>query len=279
MPATDKTQTMKIVAGILRHISAAETHIGAGRRTRNEDAFLDRPDLGLWVVADGAGGHADGGHASATVVDALAATATPISAGSFLSEVKARIHSANEQLYTEARRQGGDRTATTVVSLLVFERDFAVLWAGDSRLYLLRDETLRQLSRDHSRVQDLIDNQIITAEEARRHPEANIITRAVGAMEDVELDMVQGKLQRDDVFLLCSDGLTKVLTDEEIEKFLLLSSVEEAPRTLIASALGRGVSDNVTAVVIRCCLPSSDEDEETTVSDDEPDEKSRQVAA
>ncbi|HEY9348845.1 MAG TPA: serine/threonine-protein phosphatase, partial [Inquilinus sp.] len=138
----------------------------------------------------------------------------------------------------------------TVVVLLLRDGRYACLWAGDSRLYLLRDGMLRQLTRDHSYVQRLIDSGSRTPEQGRRHPGANVITRAVGASGPLELDMVQGDSRPGDVFLLCSDGLTNVVAEAEIADRLAALPCEAASTALLDLALARGAPDNVTLVVL-----------------------------
>ena len=137
-----------------------------------------------------------------------------------------------------------------IVALLFFRHHFSCVWAGDSRLYLLRGQHLRQISRDHSRVQELVDQGLLTPEEARRDPRGNVITRAVGAQEQLELDMVHERFLPGDVFLLCSDGLTKTVEDHEIET-MLQAPAATAVTALISAALERGAPDNVTVVVIQ----------------------------
>ncbi|MGH7040891.1 MAG: PP2C family protein-serine/threonine phosphatase [Acetobacteraceae bacterium] len=238
-----------IAAG--RISSWATTHVGA-RRTHNEDTLVNRPDLGLWAVADGAGGHAAGEVASGMIAAALEAIPPDASPTELLSQVRARIDATHTALREEAERRGPDVTiASTVVVLVVREDHFACLWAGDSRAYLLRDGALLQISHDHSLVQELVDSGAISAEEAEHHPHANVITRAVGAaMDDVALDKVSDRLQSGDRFLLCSDGLNKTLPDADLAAVLAGAGDEAPTEALVAAALARQVNDNVTAVVV-----------------------------
>ncbi|HJT08009.1 MAG TPA: protein phosphatase 2C domain-containing protein [Stellaceae bacterium] len=235
-----------------RLASAAVTHVGKVRKV-NEDSFLRRPDLGLWAVADGVGGASQGDRASRLVVEALGRVHQPAGAASFLADVCEQLKSVNSQLQHEAAAQGGERmSASTVVALLVFGQHFACAWAGDSRLYLMRDYRLHQISRDHSEVQELVDKGLLTAEQARTHPHANVVTRAVGAHDTLAIDMVQDRLRRDDIFLLCSDGLTKMLEDREIAGLLGGDRpIESSVDMLLDAALDRGATDNVTVVGIQ----------------------------
>jgi len=233
-----------------RYDGAAKTDAGAVRK-HNEDAFLQRPEQGLWAIADGMGGHLRGDHASRTVVDALAQGDLPEAEPAAIEEIRARLAAAHRSLLADAAGLGdGAVIGATVVVLLLRNGRFACLWAGDSRLYLLRDGVLRQLTRDHSYVQRLIDSGSLTPEQGRRHPGANVITRAVGAAGPLELDRVQGDSRPGDVFLLCSDGLTNVVADAEIADRLATLPCEAASVALLALALARGAPDNVTLVVL-----------------------------
>ena len=161
--------------------SWAMTHPGM-KRSHNEDAFVNRPDLGLWAVADGAGGHSAGEYASAMIAEALESIPPGLSASELLAEVRLRIRSTHQILREEALRRGEHVTiASTIVVMLARNDHFACLWAGDSRAYLLRTGELRQITRDHSLVQELVDAGTIRPEDAEHHPRANVITRAVGA--------------------------------------------------------------------------------------------------
>jgi serine/threonine protein phosphatase PrpC len=221
-------------------------------RSANEDALIDRPDIGLWAVADGVGGAMAGARASGLVVDALAGVRSPESAQAFLDEVRERLRMVNEQLIVEARAISADATmASTVVILLFFEGFFACAWAGDSRLYLMRDGVLQQVTRDHSEVQELLQAGSISAEQARNHPRGNVITRAVGAQEELALEVVQDRICPGDLFLLCSDGLTKMLADAEIASALDGRPPAVLVDELIEATLERGAIDNVTILAVR----------------------------
>jgi serine/threonine protein phosphatase PrpC len=233
-------------------VSGAATHVGCVRKL-NEDAYLDRSDMGLWAVADGMGGHDAGDYASQLTTAALSQVNGFPSAPTFLASVKGTLKAANAELRREAASRGAGRIiASTVVSLLIYGQHYACVWAGDSRLYLLRDETLRQISRDHSHVQEMVDAQLLTPAEARKHPYSNVVTRAVGAADDLDLETCHDRIRAGDLFLLCSDGLYKDHEDDDIRAILMRESLFDAPHALIESALERGASDNVTVVVVQC---------------------------
>ena len=165
--------------------SAVRTHIGMVRQ-RNEDAVLDRAEIGLWAVADGAGGHERGDYASACIVEALAAIDAAYSGDRLVQEVRASLSRVNNELRAKATVLGPNALiCTTVVTLLIDAGQARVLWAGDSRLYLMRAGRLGQLTRDQSYVQDLVDRGEITREEAAGHPLSNIVTNLVGGSDEL----------------------------------------------------------------------------------------------
>lgn len=229
--------------------SQAATHPGTVRR-HNEDAYLNRPDLGLWAVADGAGGHQSGEVASAEVVRRLAEIKPGLFAADMLQEVRACLETAHERLRASAAERGANTImATTAVVLMARDDHFACLWAGDSSAYLMRSNSLTKITRDHSLVQELIEGGVISEKEAATHPQANIITRAVGAdAEGLDLDKRTGQLLLGDRLLLCSDGLSKTLSDERLGELLL--SRESCAERLVKAAVEARAADNVTAVII-----------------------------
>ncbi len=236
---------------MVRFRSWAVSHPGAVR-THNEDNYVDRPDIGLWAVADGAGGHDAGEVASQMIAETLSSLPAGLSAAELLAQVRLRITATHQWLRDEAARRGPRSViASTLVVLLARDGHFACLWAGDSRIYLLRDGKLAQVTRDHSLVQELVDAGTITAEEAEGHPRANVITRAVGAdCDPLELEKISGRLMVGDRFLLCSDGLNKTISDAELVGLLGGEGVQSPSDRLIAEALSRRATDNVTAITV-----------------------------
>ncbi len=232
----------------LHWVSAHRTNVGL-KRSINEDACLDLPEQGLWVVADGMGGHAGGDLASHMIVDALKGTDPGNSLGDLVGDVKRRLQNVNRRLRGHALNQGEDVIGSTVVALLVLGRYCVYLWAGDSRIYLLRRGRLKQLSRDHSQIEELVERGGISPEQADRSLMSNVITRAVGAEDDLMLDAEILEAREGDLFLLCTDGLNKEVRDEEIGKTLNDNRLSDAADALIRLTLARGARDNVTLVL------------------------------
>ncbi len=220
-------------------------------RSLNEDALLARPDIGLWAVADGMGGHQAGDLASRAVVAALGAIDARGSAAARLLDIHERLGQVNDRLRAEAVRRGPRMVIGSTVVLLLLDRDrFACIWAGDSRLYRLRGGRIEQLTRDHSRVQDMVDAGLMTADQAERHPLSNVVTRAIGGDAVLALDEIEGAALPGDRFLLCSDGLTKAVPEARIERVLIEAPLAQAPTWLIGHALAAGGPDNVTVALV-----------------------------
>ena len=163
-------------------------------RERNEDSYLVRPEVGLWAVADGMGGHEAGDLASRTIIDALRLIDPPATAAELLAACETRVALANQRLKEIGKIRGGITIGATLATLLAFEDHYACLWSGDSRVYIIRAGAIRQLSQDHTEVQELVARGAITAEEARTWPRSNIVTRAIGIFEEPELEITSGPL-------------------------------------------------------------------------------------
>jgi len=236
-------------AGHSRVRSVGVSDTGRVRRV-NEDAFLERPDIGLWVVADGMGGHSRGDVASRMVCDTLAALPAQHSGLGLLHAVREALMDVHDALVQEARAMGGDQTmGTTVVALLINNGHYACVWAGDSRCYVLRDGELGRLTHDHSVVQDMIDAGTLDESQAESHPLANVVTQALGAPVDLALSTVHGPLRRGDLLLLCSDGLTRMVPEADVAHLLREDGLE-ATHSLVAQAVRAGGRDNVTVIVV-----------------------------
>lgn len=236
--------------------TSSDTNVGMVR-TVNEDSIMTKPDAGIWAVADGMGGYEAGDVASKMIVSSLAETEKHEYLDTFVDDIEDKIISANKRIleYSEIMHDG--RTlGSTIVSLLIQGQAGVCLWAGDSRLYMLRNNQLQQLSRDHSYVQELLDQGSISEEDAVNHPDANVITRAVGTSDELYIDIKAFNVQIGDTFLLCSDGLYNVVDDSEIEHHMRSDDIDNAVRQMVVKALENGAPDNVSVVMVRS-LPES----------------------
>jgi len=228
--------------------AGAATHVGKVRR-QNEDNYLVATRRGLWAVADGMGGHAAGDIASRVVVEELGAIAVPATASELLASCERHIVSANSRL----KKLGDERGAvigTTVAVLLIFDGHYAAVWSGDSRIYRVHQHRIEQISVDHTEVQELISEGRLTPEEARAWPRRNVITRAIGVSDDPELEIKGGALEPGDIFVICSDGLTAHVEDEEIRALASGHPPQRACDLLVDLTLERGAIDNVTVVAV-----------------------------
>jgi len=226
---------------------AAETDAGVVR-DRNEDIFFADADLNLWFVADGMGGH-QGGEVASEI--ARATISESVRSGESLSDAIQKTH--QEIIASGERDVGFPGMGCTVVALQVDGHNYAVEWVGDSRAYLWNGNHLKRISRDHSFVQQLIDQGQISKKEACSHPKKNLVTQALGVvdLETVVVDRVEGQFHRDDRILLCSDGLTDEVPDDQIENILRESTTEQdAVNNLLEAALNHGGSDNITIIYV-----------------------------
>jgi PPM family protein phosphatase len=227
-------------------------------RSGNEDNFFAEADVrrGVFVVADGMGGHAAGEVASEMAVQIVSRhllTLTTVHDQAAAGKLSQAMRDANRAIYdrmlAEVDKQGMGTTASVLV---LSDNQFLIGQIGDSRIYLLRDGALTQITKDHSYVQEQVDAGLLTLEQARYHPYSNVITRCVGANESVDTDIYEGEMKPGDVFLLASDGLTGMVDDRRLQQMLLArSGPGRIVDALIAEANGRGGLDNITAIVIQ----------------------------
>jgi len=251
----------------VRYASAAQTDVGQ-RRRENEDSFCLAPELGLYVVADGMGGHAAGEVASRLAVRTIREWMGKYQKGEATLEAdEARASGSQEAAWLisgirRANRAIFDLAAvrteysgmgTTIVAALTHGRFITLAYVGDSRIYRIRGTRIVQVSRDHSVVQQHVDQGILSAEEAHRAQYRHMITRALGLKEHVEVDLAQLPAAPGDVLLLCSDGLSDLVKDDEIQAVITpnATDLEKGCRTLIERANSKGGDDNVTALLVR----------------------------
>ena len=234
-----------------RWSSAAATSAGNVRRA-NEDTYLIDARNGVWVVADGMGGHQFGCVASRMVAESLLSIP-------YESDLDRRLEYAANALQWVNFHLSCERTLTepeqiigsTVMALIAHPDRAACLWAGDSRCYLLRRGVLYQISEDHSLVQQWVNAKRITPEAAMQHPKSNIVTRAIGVSRELVLESAELEMYPGDMLLLCTDGLYRELSSEIIIRSLSESEPEKAVQKLMQHALAGEAKDNITAVVVR----------------------------
>ncbi|MDD5461309.1 MAG: serine/threonine-protein phosphatase [Methylococcales bacterium] len=226
------------------------THTGKVRKI-NQDNFLNLPDKQLWIVADGMGGHQAGELASGAIVKALESFEPAKTLGGTASAICRELFKVNRELVELASKNGKDTViGSTVVVLLGWRQHCVCLWSGDSRIYLLRQGQLRQLTRDHNYESKLLDKGY-SAEEIKAQPFTQSLTHAVGGEKDLFLEAQIQEIRPGDIFLLCSDGLNKEVKDSEIEAILKTTPIQKAADQLIECALNRGARDNVTVVAVQ----------------------------
>ncbi len=244
----------------MRIRSCGITDVGL-KRGHNEDNYLINEELNLFVVADGMGGHAGGEYASAIAVNTVEEIVTSMELNGEFSNIEDPVELTRHKL-THAIRLAGRRIfekareqpeyhgmGTTAVVLLIDGSNAFIAHVGDSRLYLLRERRIEQITEDHSLIAEKIRHGLITREEAKNHRMRNVITRSLGYQEDVEVDLQVHAVRRGDVFLLCSDGLSGHVADEELEDHLARLGPQAAARRLIGLACERGGEDNITVVI------------------------------
>jgi PPM family protein phosphatase len=234
---------------------AARTDVGM-IRSGNEDNFAVDANAarGIFIVADGMGGHAAGEVASEMAVQILQRELSPLvelndDAAKLVSNTLRKANRAiHDRTITEVDKQGMGTTASV---LLLAGNRYLIGQVGDSRVYLLRDGTLTQVTKDHSYVQEQVDAGFLTPEQARYHPYSNVITRCVGASPDVEPDSYRGEARTGDLFLVASDGLTGMVDDRRLGQLLgTRAEPERKVQALISEANGRGGLDNITAIIV-----------------------------
>lgn len=232
-------------------LSASETNVGVVRKI-NEDAVFSKPDIHLWAVADGMGGHEAGNVASNMIVNMLDDIELKINLDIFVSTIEDKILDINKRLleYSEIMLEGRI-IGSTVAILLIKGRIGVCMWAGDSRLYRYRNGRIEKLTVDHSHVTELLKQGEISAEEVEGHPDANVITRAVGTCENLYVDIDVFDAGVGDTFMLCTDGLYNAVNEENIINCLQEDDIEIAKNDLIEMSLNNGASDNVSVVLVK----------------------------
>lgn len=231
--------------------SAHNCHVGLVREI-NEDAILSLPDQQLWAVADGMGGYEAGNIASDMIVSSLKNLTQLDGLNETVDNVEDSLIDVNHRILEYADIMlDGHTLGSTVVTLIIKGRVGICLWAGDSRLCRYRNRQLIQLSRDHSQVEEQLMQGRITPEEAGNHPDSNVITRAIGADAEIYIDINAFSVQLGDIFLLCSDGLYNMVSNDQIAATLASQPIEKAVDALIQKALDNGADDNVSVILVQ----------------------------
>lgn len=232
--------------------SSAVTHVGLVRQI-NEDAYLERSDIGIWAVADGMGGHHAGDVASTSIVNALNESKPAARLSEYVNDIEDRLMEVNGYLRSMAAEHNDNRTiGSTIIALAALKNHCAIIWAGDSRAYRLRNGKLVQMTRDHSQVEEMVERGLLQPEDADSHPASNVITRAVGASDVLYVDVDLQEIQRGDRYLLCSDGLYKHLASKDIlDNLIIDDTLGHIAHNLVNLTLERGATDNVTVVVVQ----------------------------
>jgi protein phosphatase len=251
----------------MKVVCEARSDVGR-KRKGNEDSLSLNPEQNLYVVADGMGGHAAGEVASRVAVEAINEFVTltggneeitwPFGLDDSISyegnRLKTAIRHANRRVLEATRERAEyEGMATTVAAVLVDGDTAHLAHVGDSRIYLWGAGEISQLTNDHSWVNEQIQSGVISAEQARSHPLRNVVTRALGGRPDLVVDVQQRRMRAGDVLLLCSDGLTTMIGDEDIARILAEASgdVARAATALVDEANARGGEDNITVVLLK----------------------------
>lgn len=220
-------------------------------RTVNQDAFLACDDAGLWAVSDGMGGHAFGEVASAQVASRLQNVAHSKERPVTKIAVEDALRRANDDLQARSSADGLRLgMGATAAVLWVNDSRYFCMWVGDSRIYRLHGDTFSLLTHDHRYVQELVDSGVMGSAAARHHPMRNVLTRAIGLEPVLQIDACEGRFARDDVFLVATDGVTGVCTDDEIASVLRRSELTFAADELVRRCNDRGSPDNLTLVLV-----------------------------
>ncbi len=235
----------------IQWLSSSATDAGVVR-TINEDAIFSKPEAGLWAVADGMGGHEAGDLASNMIIESLDKIEAKTQLNDFVTCIEDCIIDVNNRLLEHSKTMLEGRVIGSTVAILLIKGYTGIcIWAGDSRLYRYRNNNFEQLTVDHSLVSELLRDGLISMEEAETHPEANVITRAVGTSDKLHLDIDVFDVRVGDTFLLCSDGLYNAVQKEGIMNCLCNDNIEAVADDLIEIARYNGASDNVSVVLVK----------------------------
>ena len=246
MSAIRQRQLQRACRGALRN-SASRSHVGLVRSV-NEDRIFDSADNRLWAIADGMGGHQGGDLAAQAVIDSLRALVQNARQPSF-SDALGALMQANQAII---RHNEANRTSSGATVVLAFWNDsqIHVAWAGDSRAYVLQDSVAKLVTHDHSVVQELIEAGLLTAETAPNHPQANVVTRALGVVSDLAIETISYSPVVGERLMLCSDGLSRSFDPRSVPAMTNIGLLADA---MLARALLDDGSDNASVVIVEAC--------------------------
>ena len=241
----------------MRWSSWGRTHVGM-MRTVNQDAFADLPGKCLWIVADGMGGHDHGDLASAEIIQAFTQFEPEEKIGATVKKIYQQLKNVNYGLLEQAALTSDNAVIGSTVAILYANQASCVaIWSGDSRIYLFRRGELKQITRDHNN-EPMLLAEGFSPEEAKTHPYAQVLTHAIGGEPEVFLDVQIQEIREGDIFLLCSDGLNKEVTDSEIEDVLRRHPYQQAVNDLMDLSLQRGGRDNITIIMAQAIKPDNE---------------------
>lgn len=228
---------------------SAATHVGLVRSS-NQDSYCCNPAAGVWVVADGMGGHYGGEWASAAIIERIGNLPKHGDFAKRLDATRQAIADANRCIFDEAQTQGR-QMGSTVVALVIGDGRYAILWAGDSRAYLKRGDAFLRLTRDHSQAEELVDAGLLDRGAVAGHHSSHILVRAIGVLPSVEVDEIVGEYAENDLFMLCSDGLHNLVSEAEITEIIDREAFDRVSEQLVELGLERGAPDNITICLAR----------------------------
>lgn len=228
---------------------SAATHVGLVRSS-NQDSYCCNPTAGVWVVADGMGGHFGGEWASAAIIERIGNLPKHGDFAKRLDATRQAIADSNQCIFDEAHIQGR-QMGSTVVALVIGDCRYAILWAGDSRAYLKRGDACLRLTRDHSQAEELVDAGLLDRGAVAGHHSSHILVRAIGVLPSVEVDEIVGECAENDIFMLCSDGLHNLVSDAEIAEIIDRGAFDRVSEQLVELSLERGAPDNITICLAR----------------------------
>lgn len=231
------------------------THKGTVRSS-NQDAILAMRKIGLWAVADGMGGHSAGEVASRILIKHLYQIGHKKPSFLLIEEIKKAIFKANQEIvnYTQRQQEKEQKIiiiGSTIVVLLLFKDQFHCFWCGDSRCYLLRKNILTQLSRDHTKAEEMLKTGQLSASMVKTAKESNVLTHAIGVEQKPTVEYRNGYIYQGDTFYLCSDGINNIFDDEILEKLLANEDIDNTNKKILAHSLTKGASDNISSIIVR----------------------------